>query len=131
MRENDNNRPTIIIACSEEHLRRILAHTLRGLGCGVECVVSHKALVARCMHRHYALILTAFCAPLLAGYRAASRLSGGSSRKSSLFVIAENPSSSEVVALLERGVEQVVTLPISTTRLRSKIQHSLSPKVRL
>lgn len=131
MRDCDNNRPTIIIACSEEPLRRILAYSLRNLGCGVECVASHKALVARCMHHHYALIMTSFCAPLLAGHCAALRLRGGSERKSSLFVIADKPSSSEVVALLERGVEQVVTLPVSTSRLRNKIQHTLFRKVGL
>ena len=123
MRECDNNRPTIIIACSEEPLRRILAYSLRHLGCGVERVASHQALVARCMHHHYALIMPSFCAAL--------RLRGGSERKSSLFVIADKPSSSEVVALLERGVEQVVTLPVSTSRLRNKIQHTLFRKVGL
>lgn len=124
MKQNADT-PKIIIACSEEPLRRILAHSLRTLGCGVECVTTHKALVTRCLHHRYAVILTCFRAPLIAGYRTARRLAGGTSRSSALFVLADRPSPSEVVTLLERGVEQVLTLPVSTARLRRKIEYSL------
>lgn len=124
--KNNHSLPTIIIACSEVPLRRVLIHTLGTLGCEVEGVASHKALVGRCARRHYALIITCFRKPLVEDYWAVRRLGGGSARTSSLFVLASNPSPSEVVALLERGVEQVLSLPVSTTRLRHKIEGSLA-----
>ena len=89
-------------------------------------MASHKALVGRCALRHYALILTCFREPLIEGYSTVGRLRGGSGGNSSLFVLTANPSPSEVVTLLERGVEQVLSLPVSTTRLRRKIEGSLA-----
>lgn len=129
--KNSRNLPTIIIACSEEPLRRVLVYSLCTLGCEVESVTSHKALLGRCAIRHYAVILTCFREPLIEGYSTARRLGGGSARTSSLFVLTANPSPSEVVALLERGVEQVLSLPVSTTRLRHKIEGSLARRVGL
>ena len=52
-------------------------------------------------------------------------------RGNELFVKRLTVEKGEVVALLERGVEQVVTLPVSTSRLRNKIQHTLFRKVGL
>lgn len=119
------DRPQVIVACSDEPLRRILVHSLSTLDCGVESVATHKALVARCLSRHYAVILTCFRSPLLASCRLVARLCGTPSRRSSLFVLTDSPSASETVTLLERGVEQVMTLPVSLTRLRKKVQQSL------
>lgn len=131
MRVCEDSQRTIIIACEEEPLRLILAHALRGLGCRVECVTSHRALMARCSHHHYAIILTSFRAPLIGGSNVATRLRGASSCRSSLFVLAKHPSPSEVVTLLERGVDQVLTLPVSMVRLRRKIEHSLQQRLML
>ena len=129
MRENITHTK-IIIACPEAPLRRVLVHSLHTLGCGGERVASHRALLARCVRHRYALVLTCFCAPLIEDFRVTSRLRGASLH-TSLFVLADNPSPSEVVALLERGVEQVLTLPVSILRLRAKIEGSLSQKFRL
>lgn len=125
----ENIPPPIIIACAEEPLGRALAHSLRHLGCGVECVTSHKALRLRTHQRHYALILTCFHAPLLADYRMVRLLRGSSG--TALFVLGATLSANEVVVLLERGVEQVLSLPVSTTRLRSKIEHLISKNLGL
>lgn len=122
-----NIPPSIIIACAEEPLGRVLAYALRSMGCGVECVTSHKALLLRTRQRHYALILTCFYAPLLSDYRLVRLLRGSSG--TALFVLTTSTSANEVVVLLERGVEQVLALPVSTARLRSKIEHRISKTI--
>lgn len=55
----------------------------------------------------------------------------GTTASSSLFVLTASRSANEVVVLLERGVEQVLSLPVSTNRLRRKIELSLAKKFRL
>lgn len=123
------DRPSIIVACAEEPLGRVLAHALRSMGCGVERVTSHKALLLRTRQHHYALILTCFYAPLLSDYRMARLLRG--SEGTAIFVLTTSRSANEVVVLLERGVEQVLSLPVSITRLRSKIEHRISKTITL
>lgn len=53
----------------------------------------------------------------------------GTTASSSLFVLTSSRYANEVVVLLERGAEQVLQLPISTNRLRRKIEHTLTKKL--
>lgn len=82
--------------------------------------------MARTMRSRYAVIITCFGAPLLANYPLARRLVGGSEHPTTLFVLTTSPSPLECVALLERGVDQVMSLPVSALRLSRKVRDSLS-----
>lgn len=116
----------IIIACGEPSLGRILTHTLTSLGAEVECVPSHKQLLGRMSRGDYDLIVTRFVAPLLGSRHTVTLLRGPHSARRILYVVADNLSAKESLALLERGVAQIFTLPISTTRLGRKISLELT-----
>ena len=117
--------PKIIIASSEAPLRRILSHSFQSLGAEVEEVYSHKRLIGRLQHHHYDIILSRFVEPLLDNqqWRVTMRAKG---RATQLWVVADRLSAEESVALIERGVNQLFSLPISTTRLKHKIEHHLA-----
>ena len=116
----------IIIACGEPPLGRILSYTLTSLGAEVECVPSHKLLLGRMLRSEYDIVVTRFAAPLLASRHAVALLRGSAVPRRTIYVIAERLTAEESVALLERGVTQLLTLPISTTRLGRKVATELA-----
>lgn len=119
----------IIIAASEAPLRHILSHSLKSLGAEVEEVFSHKTLTHKLLHNHYDIAITRFAAPLLDGqqWKTIVRAKGHTTQ---LWVIADTLSAQESVALIERGANQIFSLPISTTRLRYKIEQLISKNSR-
>ncbi len=120
-----NSNLQVIVASAEAPLRRILSHTFEALGAQVEQVASHKALTTHLLHKNYDLIVTRFIDPLLdnKGWMVVARKG---IKRGKLWVIADHLTAEEAVALLERGVSQILSLPISTTRLKHKIESELN-----
>ena len=82
---------------------------------------SHKQLLGRTLRGEYDLVVTRFVAPLLESRRTVTLLRGSRTAHRTIYVIAERLTAEESLALLERGVAQLLTLPISTTRLGHKV----------
>ena len=116
------HHPRAIVACKEAPLGRIILHTLTSLGAEAVWVPSHNHLTRRLLHDDYDIILTRFVAPLLESRHIVRLLCGrhiGTPR--TLYVLADNLTPQESIALLERGVTQLLSLPISITRLERKL----------
>jgi PleD family two-component response regulator len=114
----------IIIGCGEAAPLRVIAEALRNEGLEVETARSHKELLRKCQHREYALIITRFVAPLIDSPKAVARLRGRE-RRARLFVLSHTHNDTLVVTLLERGVNQFLSLPIYTPRLTRKVTQEL------
>lgn len=122
--ERREQQSRIIIGGSEEAPIRVIAESLRGEGFVVDTARSHKELLKRCRHREYALIITRFVAPLIDSPKEVARLRSRN-RRTRLFVLSHTHNGSLVVTLLERGVNQFLTLPIHTPRLTRKVAQEL------
>lgn len=118
--EHEKERLRVVVACSEPSLRILLEGLFAASGAEVEGVGSHKALLGRVLRGDYDLVVTRFAEPLLDSPQGVATLRGRG-LKTRLFLIADHLSAEASVALLERGVSQLFTLPISVTRLRAKM----------
>lgn len=118
----------ILFACPEAPMAHILTHSLRTLGAEVEMITSHKALLRRIGQRHYDLLLTRHAEPLLASRAWVEQLrkTGHVGR---LWLIADHLSAEQSVALIERGVEQLFTLPVSTQRIIRRVKCKMSGRL--
>lgn len=118
------NRNRIIIGCNEAPLLRILSLALSQQGLEIDVAGSHRELIRRCRKESYALIITRFVRPLLRDD--APLLSGACGAKlPPIFVLSHTRDQRIVVHLLERGVSQFLSLPISLARLSSKVAQQL------
>lgn len=111
----------ILLGCSEEPLLRIVRHTLEPLGVRVDGASSHQALLVRTRRHRYRLIMTRFVAPLISSPSDIGRLRQGAHHPP-LFVLSHTHSRQIVVTLLEGGVSQFLSLPVSLGRLRGKVE---------
>lgn len=114
----------IIVGGSEMAPMRVIADALRREGFEVDTAHSHKELLRRCQRREYALIITRFVAPLVGSPKEVTRLRG-SDRQTRLFVLSHTHNGGLAVTLLERGVNQFLTLPVYTPRLTRKVVQEL------
>lgn len=115
----------IIIAAPEEPLLRVLAQRLSLLGVEVATVRSHGELRRRCRNHHYELIISRFISPLLSSHDEVSRLKGRGPG-THIFVLSHTRDERVVVSLLERGVNQFLSLPVSSSRLARKVHTRLA-----
>ena len=114
----------VLLGCTEEPLLHIVRHTLEPLGVRVDVATSHQALLGRTRRHRYRLIITRFVAPLIASPREIGRLRQGPLHPP-LIVLSHTHSRQIVVTLLEGGVSQFVSLPVSLERLRQKGEREL------
>ena len=122
--KHSTNHNRIIIGCNEPALLNILSLALSQQGVEIDIARSHRELVRRCHSESYALIITRFVKPLLRD----DSLALGGARGASLppiFVLSHTHNQRIVVHLLERGVSQFLSLPISLARLSSKVAQQL------
>lgn len=110
----------IIIAASEEPLLRVLRHTLLSVGLGADVARSHRELVRMCSHNCYRLIISRFLSPLISSPESIARLRG-QGLTTHLFLLSHTRDQRIVVMLLEHGVNQFLSLPVSGARLVGKV----------
>lgn len=119
-----NSHSAVIIAAREEPIIRVLERALKGVGVDVERAHSHRQLLRKCNTRHYRLIISRFVAPLVQSRGEVARLRG-CGPATHLFVLSHTRDERVVVTLLERGVSQFLSLPVSLSRLMCKIEQEL------
>lgn len=120
-----NDTPRILIAASEEPLRQVLTHLLDESNLIIDQASSHKELLRLSRKHHYRLIITRFVAPLVERADEVARIRS-SEPKPAIFVLSHTRRERIVVLLLERGVSQFMNLPVSHSRLRTKVRKALS-----
>lgn len=117
-------QPRVILAGREVAPLRVMAHAIENIGAEVEITHSHKALVRRCSRRHYSLVITRFVTPLINSPKEVQRLRGPQ-RATRLFVLSHTHNSNIVITLLDRGVNQFLSLPVHSPRLARKVKDEL------
>lgn len=115
---------SVIVAVAREPLWRVLRHSLLAVGVEAEWARSHGELLRCCSRHRYRLIISSFVAPLVARGGEVERLRGRG-RTTHLFILAHTRDERVVVTLLERGVNQFLTLPVSLGRLCRKVKCEL------
>lgn len=115
-----NTHKTILIAAPERALLEVLAGCLSRLGLEVVTAHSHRELRWRCRRGDYGLIISRFVTPLVASPGEVARLRGRG-RHTPLFILSHTRDERVVVTLLERGVSQFLSLPVSSERLVRKV----------
>lgn len=123
--KKSEERKRVILGGREQAMLEVIADALREVGAEVEVVGSHRELLRRCRRREYRLIVTRFVAPLLDSPGEVRRLRGEGLR-TRLFVLSHTHKSTISVMLLERGVNQFLSLPVHTQRLVRKVTSELN-----
>lgn len=120
--------PRILIACGDGRLNLSLAVSLADICPNIEVVSTAEQLEERVRQGHYDLVVTRFVS-LLVGSRSLPHRLRGEGVSVSFFALLP-PLDDEVggqlcVRLLEGGVAQVLSLPLSTARLHRKAEEWL------
>lgn len=119
------SRKTIIIAAREIPLLKVLSQCLAELGAEVATARTYRELKTMCRKGHYDLVISRFVAPLISSHSEVLRLRGRG-RSTHIFILSHTRDERVVVMLLERGVNQFLSLPISTPRLLRKVRAELT-----
>ena len=117
---------TIIIYSPEAEARVLIAAIVADLGAQVVGIDSAERLLRLASELRPSLIIMLDIAPLRNGHNIASRLrkawqeQGTQPRRTAIFVVTWQQSEQCVLSLLESGIDQYLTFPISIERLRHK-----------
>ncbi len=116
----------ILIASDDEFSRDLIRLALRGVeaevrGCG--CGPEWERLCARA---GFDLVIFLQSAPFFCGRAAIAALRPEGVRRPLVFVLSWQQSEQTVLSLLECGVDQYLTFPVSLQRLRAKVVRVLS-----
>ena len=117
---------TIIIYSPQAEARALIGAIVADLGAQVVGVESAERLLCLASELRPSLIIMLDIAPLRNGRNIASRLrkawqeQGTQPRRTAIFVVTWQQSEQCVLSLLESGIDQYLTFPISIERLRHK-----------
>lgn len=117
---------TIIIYSPQAEARALIGAIVADLGAQVVGVESAERLLSLASELRPSLIIMLDIAPLRNGRNIASRLrkawqeQGTQPRRTAIFVVTWQQSEQCVLSLLESGIDQYLTFPISIERLRHK-----------
>ena len=117
---------TIIIYSPQAEARALIGAIVADLGAQVVGVESAERLLLLASELRPSLIIMLDIAPLRNGRNIASRLrkawqeQGTQPRRTAIFVVTWQQSEQCVLSLLESGIDQYLTFPISIERLRHK-----------
>ncbi|MCM1249961.1 MAG: DNA-binding response regulator [Alistipes sp.] len=99
---------------------------LSGVGAEVRCCGCGSELERLCGRMVFDLVIVLRCAPFFCGRELIGRLRPEGLRHPVFFVVSWQQSEQTVLSLLECGVDQYLTFPVSLQRLRSKVVDVLS-----
>ena len=126
----------IVIYSADSSSGSLLEAMLSGLGAEVVEVESQERLTAIVTSLRPSLVIISHIAPLINGYDIAQRLRGElrahhpAARRTPIFVVAWQQSEQMVLSLIESGIDQLLTFPISIERLRHKAREELGSTAR-
>lgn len=119
----------VVILSSDCFLGRLVERSLAGLGVGRCCVEQCEELERLLGRGGVALVLLLEAAPLISRAESLSVMCHKRGRVP-LFLISWHHSEQMALALLERGVDQCMTFPLSFTRLRRKVSEVVDKRMK-
>ena len=104
------------------------------VGCeatNVICCSSPDQMISTCIHKKPDLVIVLAVKPFINGSELIKRIRTNDKRNPPIYVIAWQQSEQIVLSLLECGVDQYMTFPVSMSRLRGKVEGELKTSARL
>ncbi len=123
--EKERNMYKIVIFARSAETRRLVALTVGGLGAHVVEVDSWHELLRVCRSGDVAVALLLSAAELLSSPEGVAPLRRFG-RRPSLYLLTWHHSEQVALSLLERGVDQCMTFPLTLTRLRRKVAEAVT-----
>lgn len=99
---------------------------LDGVRAEVSCVADLCAMERMCRRTAFDLVLVSGAGGLLSSPRPLAALRSGGLQRPLVYVVSWLQSEQTVLGLLEEGIDQYLTFPVSLQRLRAKVETGLA-----
>lgn len=116
----------ILIVSDDVFMRDLIRLSLADMQAEVRCSASGKEMELLCGRVLFDLIIILRTAPLLSGSDMIRSLRPAGLRKPLFYVISWQQAEQTVLSMLETGVDQYMTFPVSLHRLRTKVANELN-----
>jgi len=111
----------ILIVSEDVFLRDLISLSLADLAIEVRCAAEDEEMEHLCRRMLFDVVLVLRTSPFLCGRTAVRVLRPAGLRRPRFYVLSWQQAEQTVLGLLECGVDQYLTFPVSLHRLRSKI----------
>ncbi|MDE5708774.1 MAG: DNA-binding response regulator [Alistipes sp.] len=115
----------VLIASDDEFARELIRLALSGVEAEVRCCGCGAEVERLCGRVLFDLVIVLRTAPFFCGRGLIGRLRPDRLRRPVVYVVSWQQSEQTVLSLLECGVDQYLTFPVSLQRLRSKVVNEL------
>lgn len=116
----------ILIVSDNGLLRDLIRLSLADMQAEVRCVGGAAEMEHLCSQVLFDVVIILHTAPFLGGRDIVRTLRPCGLRRPAFYVVSWQQSEQIVLSLLESGVDQYMTFPLSLHRLRSKVANQLS-----
>ena len=115
----------ILIVAEDAFEREVIRLSLAGLGAEVRCADDGDAMRQLCRRLAFDLVIVLRATPFLCGGNPVRELRPAGLRRPAVYVLSWQQAEQTVLSLLEAGVDQYMTFPVSLQRLRRKVAEAL------
>jgi len=116
----------ILIVSDERFLQRLVGFSLAGLDAETHYARGADEAERLCRRMLFDLILVLGVSPFLTGRDPIGRIRPAGLHRPAVYVLTWQQAEQTVLSLLECGVDQYLTFPVSLARLRSKVADALN-----
>ena len=115
----------ILIVARDRFACEVVRLSLAGLGAEIDCTPDCAGMRKLCRAVRFDLILVLQASLFLCGGAPVREVRPSGMRRPALYVLSWQQSEQTVLSLLEAGVDQYMTFPVSLSRLRRKVAAEL------
>lgn len=119
----------ILIVSDDVFLRDLVRLSLADMHAEVRCAACGVEMERLCRQVLFDLVVVLRTSPFLCGRDVVRNLRPSGLRRPLFYVVSWQQSEQVVLSLLENGVDQYMTFPVSLHRLRSKVANELNRKM--
>lgn len=116
----------ILIVSDEEFMRDVIRLSLADMHAEVRCASGMPEMQRMARRMLFDLVVVVGTSPFFSGPDVVRILRPACLRRPLVYVVAWQQAEQTVLSLLECGVDQYMTLPVSLQRLRAKIANALN-----
>ncbi len=117
--------PRILIVADNRFTRDLIRLSLLDLDAEIRCAADYAAMRQICRRMTFDLIIVLQAALFLCGSDPVHEVRPAGLRRPKIFVLSWQQAEQTVLSLLEAGVDQYLTFPVSLHRLRRKVADEL------
>ena len=112
----------IVIYSTNSEAATLVKEVVRTLGCTVTCCHTEEQTIDAVESTRPAIVILLSISPLINGSQLIPRLRPNRTSSPAIFVIAWQQAEQTILSILEGGIDQYMTFPISIHRLYNKTQ---------